>query len=180
MIARLLATGAVLAVLAAGCGGDDDEPRRGVRLTIASPGDLAVMRADSVEVAGRVSPETASVRVRGESVPVRGGAFSARVPLEPGTNLVDVLASARGARPAMLALRVQRRVTVEVPDIGGYSPGDAEDALATLGLQADIEKSSGIFDVLLPVDARVCETDPPHGTTVEPGTTVTVLVSKTC
>ena len=170
---------ALAAVALAGCGADDP-PRRGVKLTISSPRDQAVLRDDSVQIAGRVSPARSVVRVRGDEVDVRDGAFNARVPLEPGTNVVDVLASARDARPAMLALRVQREVTVKVPDLLGFSPGDAEDALTSLGLSADVQKSGGIFDVLLPVDARVCQTDPEAGTTVQPGTVVKVSVSKTC
>jgi hypothetical protein len=177
---RRAAAAAALAITAlAGCG-TDDPPRRGVKLTISSPGDQAVMRDDSVEIAGRVSPARSVVRVRGDKVDVRDGSFKTRVPLEPGTNVVDVLASARDARPAMLALRVRREVTVQVPDLLGFSPGDAEDSLASLGLEADVKKSGGIFDVLLPVDARVCETDPAAGTTVQPGTVVKVAVSKTC
>jgi multidrug resistance efflux pump len=171
---------AAAALLVAGCGGGDDPPRRGVKLTIGSPGDQALVRGDSVQVAGRVSPAVAKVRVRGEEVGVRDGRFATRVPLDPGTNVVDVLASARDARPAMLALRVQRQVTVSVPRLLGFSPADAQDALASAGLVADVQKDGGILEVLLPVDARVCETDPKAGTTVDPGTTVTVVVSKTC
>lgn len=177
---RAAVAAALVAAALAGCGADDDPPRRGVKLTINSPGDQAVLRDDSVQIAGRVSPARSKVRVRGDEVDVRDGAFEARVSLEPGTNVVDVLASANDARPAMLALRVQREVTVQVPDLLGFGPGDAEDALASLGLEADIQKSDGLFDVLLPVDARVCQTDPTAGTTVEPGTVVTVSVSKTC
>jgi len=176
---RCTAVAALAAVLVAGCG-TDEPPRRGVKLTIASPADQAVLRDDSVQLTGRVSPARAVVRVRGEQVDVRDGSFKANVHLEPGTNVVDVLASARDSRPAMLALRVQREVTVEVPDLLGFSPGDARDALTSLGLEANVEKLGGIFDALLPVDARVCETDPAAGTTVQPSTEVRVTVSKTC
>lgn len=177
---RAAAAAALVAVALAGCGADDDPPRRGVRLTVGSPADQAVVRGESVEIAGRVSPARSKVRVRGDEVDVRDGSFKARVSLEPGTNVVDVLASASDTRPAMLALRVQREVTVQVPELLGFSPGDAEDALASLGLESDVQKDGGLFDVLLPVDARVCETDPAPGTTVQPGTVVTVSVSKTC
>jgi hypothetical protein len=177
---RAAAAAALAAAALAGCGGADDPPRRGVKLTITSPGDQAVLRDDSVEIAGRVSPARSAVRVRGDRVDVRDGAFKARVPLEPGTNVVDVLASARDARPAMLALRVQREVTVQVPDLLGFSPGDAEDSLVSLGLESDVQKAGGLFEVLLPGDARVCETDPAAGTTVQPGTVVKIAVSKTC
>jgi beta-lactam-binding protein with PASTA domain len=80
----------------------------------------------------------------------------------------------------MVALRVRRQVTVSVPDLTGFTPSDAKDALAGLGLEADVHKSSGLFDFLIPADARVCQTDPPAGTQVNPGTTVNVFAAKSC
>jgi hypothetical protein len=168
------------ALVAAGCG-EDKKAAPPVRLSVDGPSDMQLLRDDSVEVHGLVRPATAHVLVEGKDVSVSGGRFSTRVGLLPGTNLIDVQAGADGgARPAMVALRVRRQVTVAVPDLIGFTPHDAEDALAGLGLQADVQKSSGLFDFLLPEDARVCSTEPSAGTDVEPGTTVTVLASKTC
>jgi hypothetical protein len=114
-------------------------------------------------------------------VAVAGGRFSSQVSLAPGTNLIDVVAgAARGARPAMVALRVRRQVMVTVPDLTGFTPTDAKDALAGLGLRADVQKAGGFFEFLLPEDARVCDTDPPHGKHVQPGSKVTVFVAKVC
>src|SRR6478672_8460156 len=119
---------------------------------------MALLRDDSVEVHGVVSPRTADVLVEGKSVAVQGGRFSTNVKLLPGTNLIDVQAGAKDAKPAMVALRVRRQVTVQVPDLTGVTPSDAKDALAGLGLEADVQEDSGsLLDFLLPEDARVCD-----------------------
>jgi hypothetical protein len=152
-----------------------------VRLSVDAPGDLTLLRADSVEVHGIVSPATAHVAVEGKDVAVRRGRFSTRVGLLPGTNLIDVVAGAGGgARPAMVAVRVRRQVTVAVPDLVGYTPSDAQDALAGLGLKPDVKRASGLIELLLPEDARVCETSPRPGTQVDPRSTVTVYAAKRC
>lgn len=163
----------------AGCG-HTKPPAAPVRLTVDSPSDMALLRTSSVEVHGVVRPATATVRVEGKAVDVRDGRFSAVVALLPGTNLIDVQAGAARARPAMVALRVRRQVTVAVPDLTGFTPADAKDALAGLGLRADIQKAGGILEFLLPQDARVCDTDPASGTQVKPGVKVTVFAAKEC
>lgn len=170
---------ALSALLLAGCGADT-KPGPPVRLTIDSPSDRAVLHDSEVEVSGRVTPAGASVTVEGRPATLTGGRFSATVELEPGTNLVDVFAGRRGSVPAMVALRVRREVDVRVPELGGATPSDAEDALAALGLQADVKKAGGIIEFLLPEDARVCDTDPEAGSLVPPGTTITVHVAKAC
>src|SRR3954471_3925601 len=155
---------AVSVVALAGCG-DSKKPAPPVRLTVDAPADMALLHDASVEVHGVVSPGSARVRVEGKDVRVSAGTFSTRVDLLPGTNLIDVEAGAKGgARPAMIALRVRRRVTVAVPDLAGVTPSDAKDTLAGLGLEADVKVSQGLLDFLLPENARVCETTPPAGT----------------
>jgi hypothetical protein len=142
---------------------------------------MEVLRQSSVDVHGVVSPATATVTVEGKDVNVSGGRFSTTVDLLPGTNLIDVEAGAPGgARPAMVALRVRRQVTVAVPDLIGFTPSDADDALAGLGLKADIKEAGGLIELLLPEDARVCETHPEAGTNVDPGSTVKVFAAKQC
>jgi hypothetical protein len=168
------------AVAVAGCG-KADKPAPPVRLSVDAPSDMALLRQDAVEVHGVVAPATADVRVEGKSVQVTGGRFSTNVGLLPGTNLIDVVAGAPGgARPAMVALRVRREVKVSVPDLIGVTPSDAKDTLAGRGLKADVQESSGLFDFLLPENARVCETDPVAGTDVAPDSTVTVFAAKNC
>jgi hypothetical protein len=170
----------LVALAMAGCG-KEDKAAPPVRLSVDSPGDMSLMRADSVEVHGVVSPATARVTVEGNDVGVSAGRFSTRVDLLPGTNLIDVVAGADGgARPAMVAVRVRRQVTVRVPDLTGFTPSDAKDALAGLGLEADVQEAAGLIELLLPADARVCETDPTPGTEVEPGSIVHVFAAKRC
>ena len=76
---------ALLAVVA-GCGSEDKpapDPDP-VRLSITSPNDSTVVRDDSVELIGTVQPARAAVEVLGEAATVRGGSFSATVPLKEG------------------------------------------------------------------------------------------------
>ena len=177
---RPLGLAVLVALALTGCGGDADPPAPDVRLTIDGPGDMALLTDDSVEVRGSVMPRDARVLVEGREVDVRRGRFTQSVDLLPGTNLIDVVAGAERARPAMVAVRVRRQVSVEVPDLIGFTPGDAEDALAGLGLESEVEEAGGLIEFLLPEDARVCATDPGAGSKVEPGSTVTVLASKRC
>ena len=176
---RALSAAAFAALALGGCGGTKPAPPP-VRLSVDAPADMAVERSASVEVHGVVSPPAAGVKVEGKEVAVRGGRFSTEVPLLPGTNLIDVVAGADRARPAMVALRVRREVTVRLPDLTGFTPSDARDALAGLGLKPDVQKAGGLIELLLPEDARVCGTDPPAGTEVRPGSTVTVFAAKSC
>jgi hypothetical protein len=171
-----------LALTAAGCGADKAPapPRAAVHLDLAAPGDGASVRDASVVVRGTVRPAGALVRVRGQSVAVAGGSFTATVGLAAGTNVIDVLASAPDARPAMSALRVRRLVTVRVPDVTGDVPDQASDRLAGLGLTAQVDRAGGVFDALLPGDPVVCETQPAPGQEVDAGTTVRILVAKGC
>lgn len=179
-MSKRLSVVALLTLALAGCG-NEDPPAPPVRLSVEAPGDMALSREESVEVRGVVSPATARVTVDGDAVDVNGGRFAQRVQLQPGVNLIDVVAGAPdGARPAMVAVRVRRQVTVAVPDLAGVTPSDAKDALASKGLEADVQESGGLFDFLLPEDARVCETDPAAGTEVDPGTTVKVFAAKSC
>lgn len=179
MRAACAATALVGTLALAGCGGGDP-PAADVRLSIEAPGDMTLLTDDVVEVRGTVAPRDARVLVEGREVSVEDGRFSEDVALLPGTNLVDVVAGAERARPAMAAVRVQRQVSVRVPELVGYTPRDARDTLAALGLEADVQEAGGLIEFLLPEDARVCETEPSAGSEVDPGATVRVLASKRC
>src|SRR4051794_7303228 len=166
--------------LAGGCGGDGPAPPP-VRLDVTAPSDQSVGRAASVELRGTVRPASALVAVRGRRAAVSGeGAFRASVKLAPGTNVIDVLASAGRARPALTAIRVRRRVSVVVPDVVGVLAADVRDRLTAAGLKAKVDDQDDIFQRLLPGDPVVCATDPRAGVEVRPATIVGVVVSRRC
>jgi Glucodextranase, domain B/PASTA domain len=167
-------------LLLAACGGSgDDAAKRPVLLRLTGPGDGKIVRAEGVDVAGSVTPG-AVVTVRGERVAVTGGAFTARVPLDAGGNVIDVMASADGMAPAMTAVRVVRQLTVRVPDLAGDSPDNAKERLAAAGLRVDVHEAGGLIDELLPVDRVVCGSEPDAGSTVDSGSTVSISVAKVC
>ena len=92
---------ACLAAAAAGCGGDDEpraqRPPRAVELKIGQPRDTTTVRAESVEVNGTVTPANAAVTVVGQRAAVSGGGtFTATIALQPGANVIDVMATAAG------------------------------------------------------------------------------------
>ncbi len=174
----------LVCLAAAGCGGDDNEraqrPLTPVRLAVNEPNDLAVVQADSVDVQGTVEPAGAQVRVMGERADVNGGTFRAKVALEPGPNVIDVIATARGRGAAMTAFRVTRELPVEVPDLDGLQEQEVDDKLSEAGLRAQVEVRGGLIEELLPGEPAVCEQDPEPGTEVRRGTTVRVELSKSC
>ena len=174
---------ALLVTLAlAGCGGDakpaPDPPA--VRLTIEAPPDTSTVKEDSVELRGRVSPTRASVEVGGEAAAVANGSFSKTVKLEQGVNVIDVSASMPGRSAAFAALRVTYDPRVTVPDLTGVVDDQAADKIDSLGLEASLEAVGGLFDELRSGPRRVCESDPPAGTVVDPGSGVTLKTAKRC
>ena len=177
-------TGALAVSFAlAACGADDTPKQRTpahVRLQISSPTDLATVNGDSVEVHGRVVPATARVRVGGRAARVSGGVFSAQVPLDRGSNVIDVAASARGRLAAFTALRIARQDLVRVPDLAGTHADEAVETLETLGLKVKTTRGGGLFDHILPTAVAVCDQEPEAGSDVEPGATVRLLVARSC
>jgi hypothetical protein len=171
-------------VTAAGCGGDDNEraqrPPAPVQLDVNEPDDMAVVQSETVEVRGTVEPAGASVRVLGDEADVSGGTFTAEVALDPGANVIDVIATARGRSTAMTAFRVTRELPVEVPDLDGLQVQEVEDKLSETGLRPQIDQRGGLIEELLPGEPAVCGQDPEPGTEVRRGTTVRVEVSKSC
>jgi hypothetical protein len=184
--ARLAARAGGLALLlvAGGCGsgGDADEPPalRPVRLAVSTPADTTVLHEETVEVRGSVDPPRSRVMVLGQRAQVSGGEFSVEVPLREGANLIDVGGSARGSAAAWATVRVVRESLVEVPELEGDSADEAVSTLESVGLRAVVREERGLFDELLPGDARVCETDPEAGDEVRRGTRVRLIVSKAC
>jgi hypothetical protein len=167
-----------------GCGGDEPRatPRlEPVRLDVSAPSDAVVVRSQVVEVRGSVEPAGAAVRVYGQDARVSaGGTFVASVPLQPGANVIDVIATARQREPSMTAIRVTWEMPVAVPDLGGMNVEEVQQRVDELGLKAEVDKAGGLIEELLPGEPEVCEQRPEPGTEVRPGTTVLVYVSKSC
>ena len=145
-----------------------------------SPADGSVVHEATVEVRGRVRPAGARVLVGGRAAPVSNGEFRAQAPLREGANVIDVGASAPGARTAWSALRVARETLVAVPALAGAGRGDAVDRLESLGLRAEVSEDGGLLERLLPGEPHVCETQPRAGAELRRGATVRLAVSKRC
>jgi hypothetical protein len=181
---RVTTVAAVLALtaLASACGDDPEPPRDepGVKLELGSPADGAVVRAETVEIRGTVLPRGARVKVLGREVAVDAGSFRAEVPLEPGANLIDVAADARGRRPDFAVARIVLEVRQPVPDLVGRDADTAQEQLEGLGFTVAVENAGGFFDPILPGDPKVCALEPEPGTDVLPGSEVTLLVARDC
>ena len=177
-----IAAAVAVALLVAACGGDAEPPREepDVRLTLTGPSDGATMRSDTVEVSGSVKPARAAVQVLGRDVSVDAGEFRAEVKLEPGSNLIDVAASANGRRPDFAALRVVFEQRVALPDVVGRDADTAQEELEGLGLKVSTEDAGGFLDPILPGDPKVCAMQPQAGAQVLPGTEVTMHVARDC
>jgi len=177
---------ACLAAASAGCGGGDDQkgvqrPPAPVDLKVSAPNDQATVRAETVEVRGTVVPAGATVQVLGQRAAVSGGGtFTSTVALQPGANVIDVMATASGRAATLTAFRVTREVPVIVPDLGGKTADEVRKMLGDLGLKASVDESGGLLEPLLPGDPAVCTQDPSAGSQVRSGATVHVVVSKSC
>jgi hypothetical protein len=172
----------VCALGSAACGGDPAPraPAKAVLLELTAPQDAAVVDSETVTIAGRVSPAASSVRVLGEDVGASGGTFSTTIDLDPGANVVDVAATAPGRRPALTAVRVVRRMPVEIPDLQGEAVDAATERLEALALRVETREGGGLIDRLLPGEPKVCRTDPQAGEKVRVRTTVTLETGKGC
>jgi hypothetical protein len=172
----------LLAALAlAGCGAQArpaTTPR--VKLDLSAPADGEPLRAETVAVSGTVAPAGAAVSVAGQPAKVDGATFTATVALRPGGNVIDVIASSPGHRPASDALRVIRDMRVRLPKLAGYDEADAVSRLKELGLSAVEKRTDNWLDRLLSGPVGVCSTAPRAGTLVPPHSPVTVIVSSNC
>jgi hypothetical protein len=120
------------------------------------------------------------VSVLGRPALVTGGRFTVVVPLEPGVNVIDVMATAPRRLPTLTALRVTRDVLVDVPALEGLTEDEVRARLDPLGLDVNVERGGGLFDVLRPGDPRVCEQEPAAGARVRRGREVVVVLAKRC
>lgn len=168
-------------LLAAGCG-EAPKPAANARVTLKLdlPDDGGSTRDERVLVQGTVSPADAAVRVGGEDAEVDGGEFSKEVALEPGGNVIDVTATSPGRRPATDAVRVERDMRVDVPDVVGQEVDQARTAIGKVGLRTVEDERGSWLDRVIPGTDHVCSTSPDAGTPVDKGTTVTLIVQREC
>jgi hypothetical protein len=181
----LLVVACLATAAAAGCGGEDPKhaarPPAAVDLQVSAPDDMSTVRAESVVVKGTVTPASAAVQVLGQRAAVSGGGtFTTTVALQPGSNVIDVMATASGRGPTLTAFRVTREVPVVVPDLSGKTADEVRSTLGDLRLKAEVEEGGGLLEDLLPGDPAVCTQDPDAGSQVRSGTSVHVVVSKSC
>src|SRR4051794_20287563 len=118
----------VATVAVAGCGTSAKRAGNGgppLRVSIAAPGGQSTTPARTLTVRGSVSPADASVQVLGQPADVVAGAFTARVALQPGANVIDLEATAKGHGPTLTAVRVTREMPIVVPDLSHLSTDDA-------------------------------------------------------
>ena len=94
--------------------------------------------------------------------------------------MIDVIATARGREPALTAVRVTREVPVEVPDLARMDVEEAQERVADVGLKLDVEEDGGLIEDILPGEPGVCDQEPAAGSEVRRGTTVRVVVAKSC
>lgn len=170
----------VCAAVIGGCGSAAQPAAPPVRLSVDSPADGTTTLGSQVVVSGTVAPGAATVLVAGQQVAVSGGSFSARVPVRPGANVIDVLAGAPRAPAAMSAVRVYRLLPVAVPAVEGQSSSTAVTTLTRLGLRPRVHDVGGFLQSLLPMSEQVCSTDPPAGQLLAPGSAVQLQVAVFC
>ena len=178
----VVVVGAACAAALPGCGEEPPPapPTERVRLQISGPADGSTLRRGTADVRGSVAPRSSAVTVLGRPALVTDGRFTVVVPLEPGVNVIDVIATAPRRVPAMTALRVTRDILVTVPALTGLLEDEVTPRLEALGLEVDVERSGGLFDVLRSGEPRVCEQEPDAGTRVRRGREVLVVVAKRC
>lgn len=93
-------------------------PLEGLRIFIASPPEGAAVASEEILVSGYATDRAAEVRVGEVEAENRGGFFSARTPLEPGPNAIEV----RATSPLGEARATVRVVRVDPGDPSAAAP----------------------------------------------------------
>jgi hypothetical protein len=78
------------------------------KLTVLAPIAGSTIRTQSVSVRGTVVPSNAQVEVEGRPAEVAGGVFRESVPVDVGSNTIDVVASREGADPVTRTVEITR------------------------------------------------------------------------
>jgi hypothetical protein len=178
-----LAVAGVLSLGIGGCGGSKKAASSNVTLQIVAPRDGTSLRADRVTVRGTVSSPDATVQILGQPAQVGNGVFTGSVALHPGSNTIDVVASAAGSAPATTSITVTRLTkSPHKPRTRGTdTPPLAAPRICASGLTAGANTScpfaenvraaynvsgSGILDVYSPTTGQTyrmyCTSGSPH------------------
>jgi len=113
MVGLGVCTGLALGAVISGCGSSNSGAKNGVggspiQLQITAPSGGSVIAADRTTIRGTVNPPNATVQVVGQPAQVGNGVFTASASLHPGTNTIDVVASAPGLAPTTTSVSVTR------------------------------------------------------------------------
>jgi serine/threonine protein kinase len=162
------------------------------RAAVAATRGEAVTEPEHVVGAGEAAPLPETVRLSRD--PALPPTDPQPRPRRPGRVLAFIVAllliAGLGAAAAIEAPKLSRStgtatasdaiVTpsgVTVPSLAGEPLDVAEQRLDDLGLDYS-EEGGGLFGVLVPSDWSVCETSPPAGSTIDPGSTVRLLIDR--
>ena len=169
-------------VLLAGCGSETPppKPQKPVRLSVSAPSDAAIVQSATAQVSGTVSPPGARVKVQGHLAQVSGNSFTGTVKLVQGPNVIDVAATASGRATALTAFRITRDERVAVPELVGLALDDAQQQADQRDLKLSAERGGGFLDPLVPRGPHVCDQSPAPGKQVRRGSTVKLLVARSC
>src|SRR3954447_6546088 len=120
-VAAMAAVVSAVALVGAGCGSSDqsssqaakpgpsrDSAAAKVRIEIAAPVADATVRTPRVVVRGTVTPPDAAVQITGLTAAVANGVFHRSIPVTPGQNSIDVVATKAGLDPVTTSLSVKR------------------------------------------------------------------------
>jgi hypothetical protein len=170
------------ALVIAGCGADTPppKPQKPVQLSVSAPSDTAVVQGATAQVSGTVNPPGARVKVQGRLAQVSGGTFTGTAKLAQGANVIDVAATARGRATTLTAFRITREERVAVPELVGLSLDDARTQAEQRDLKLSAQRGGGFLDPLVPRGIHVCDQSPAPGKQVKRGSTVELLVARSC
>jgi hypothetical protein len=143
-------------------------------MTVLTPRDGAELREGEVLVEGTVTPPDATVRVAGRPARTRNGVFEQTVPVERGSNRIEIAAEADGkeigrealtvkrlAAAAEAAARIAREYNGRVPDIRSERLDIVRSAFRQIGLRyLEVKLGKGR---IVPEGWAACGSRPPAG-----------------
>ncbi len=163
-----------LGLLCAGCGAGLSSTPPAVAVAVTAPISGATVGVRAIDVSGTVAPAGARVVVAGHTATVRGGAFLAPLRLTSARTRIQIVASARGYRPASLQTTVRYQAGAAGAPLAstGQGQGSAGDDSATKTGSRDGHPASGSSS-RAPASHPVAATTPAVSTTTPAVSTTT-------